>query len=83
MYKKTFFVVFLISVVVITISLCTNAKNKTRTAKQILTSSCSVCHGTPDPSKYSVKKWKHYVEVMSKKAKISDDEKQVLLDLRK
>ncbi len=52
---------------------------KLKKGKELYVNTCAECHSLKKPEKYSADKWVELVEVMSKKAKISDEQASLIL----
>ncbi len=58
----------------------TNANlTKLKQGKELYINKCAECHSLKQPEKYSADKWVKLVKVMSKKAKINDDQASLIL----
>lgn len=49
---------------------------------EILTTKCSACHATPEPSQYSTEEWKERIETMAVYAKLNEEEKQAVIKIK-
>jgi cytochrome c2 len=50
-----------------------------KTGKNLYEASCVRCHKLKDPAKYTAKQWPGLVDKMQKRAKITDEQKAIIL----
>lgn len=50
----------------------------TEAGRKLYVAKCARCHKFHDPANYSDTKWREWMEKMSKKAKLTPDQKQIL-----